>query len=162
MTPKPEEVVVIKMNPQRVETWRYPGIIINQSPHSCLIEAFFNLDQISFHGLTLRRNDRSIERFYDDRWYNIFEIHDREDDNLKAWYCNVAGPAEFTPNQVAYIDLALDLLVFPDGNYLILDQDEFDELALGPNVRRNAIQALEELVEMAQKGTIPQRILNGK
>jgi len=162
MTPKPEEVVVIKMNPQRVETWRYTGVIINQSPHSRLIEAFFNLDQISFHGLTLRRNDRSIERFYDDRWYNIFEIHAREDDNLKAWYANVAVPAEFTPNQVAYIDLALDLLVFPDGKYLILDQDEFEELRLNPEMRGNALQALEELVEMAQKGTIPQRLLNGK
>ena len=42
---------------------------------------------------TLRRGDRFIETYYTDRWYNIFEIHAREDDRLKGWYCNIAKPA---------------------------------------------------------------------
>ena len=42
-----------------------------------------------------------MECFYNDRWYNILEIHDRDDDRLKAWYCNVTLPAEFTPGRIA-------------------------------------------------------------
>lgn len=155
MTPGLDKVVVIKMNTSREEVWRYDGRIIDQNPHSLLIEAFFNIDNRAFHGVTLKRNDRSIERFYDNRWYNIFEIHARENDRLKAWYCNVTRPAEFSPGRIVYVDLALDVLVYPDGEYLILDRDEFEDLALDTGTRQNALAALEELVEMAEKKTIP-------
>ena len=31
-------------------------------------------------------------------------------------------------SQIRYVDLALDLLVFPDGRQLVLDEDEFEAL----------------------------------
>lgn len=145
MNANADRVVVIKMNTDRKETWRYQGHIINRSPHSLLIEAFFNIDSISFHGITLQRNDR---------WYNIFEIHDRRDDRLKAWYCNVTRPAEFSPGKVTYVDLALDVLVYPDGEYLVLDENEFQELTLEPKTRDKAREGLRELITLAQSGGI--------
>jgi predicted RNA-binding protein associated with RNAse of E/G family len=41
--------------------------------------------------------------------------------------------------------LALDLLVYPDGGQLVLDEDEFIALPLSPAVRTAARQALAEL-----------------
>jgi len=147
-----DKVIIIKMNTDRKETWRYEGRIIDRDTHRLLIEAFFNIDEISFQGITLRRNDRSIECFYDDRWYNVFEIHDREDDRLKAWYCNVTTPAEFSPGRVTYIDLALDVLVYPNGEYLILDEDEFQKLTLDSRSRIMAHRALNKIIQIVESG----------
>jgi len=144
-------VNIIKMNTQREEVWRYPGRVIAKDIHSVLVEAFFNIDDRPFHGITLRTNDRSIERYYSNRWYNVFEIHDRDDDRLKAWYCNVTSPAEFSPGKITYIDLALDILVYPNGDYLILDEDEFESLDLDEYSQQKALQALDTLKTIVEE-----------
>src|SRR5512133_943253 len=89
---EPENVIVIKQNLERKETWRYSGKVLERTPDSILIEAFFNRPDKPFHGVLLAEGDRFVERYYTDRWYNIFEIHDRNTDQLKAWYCNVTYP----------------------------------------------------------------------
>jgi uncharacterized protein len=139
------EVVVIKLDLDRRETWRYTGELLRRWPNAVLLEARFNRDDLLFHGIVLGRGDRFIEIFYADRWYNIFEIHDREDDHLKAWYCNICLPAELKEGQVAYVDLALDLLVFPDGRQIILDEDEFSDLPIEACKRDQALAALKDL-----------------
>lgn len=144
------EIVIIKMNTQRKETWRYPATILSQDQNSILIEAFFNRADLPFHGITMRENDRFIERYFTDRWYNIFQIHDRDDNQLKGWYCNVTTPAELQPGKISYIDLALDLLIYPSGDYLVLDEDEFEDLHLNQCERQNALIALNSLIEIAK------------
>jgi protein associated with RNAse G/E len=144
----PEEVIVIKQNPAREETWRYSGKVLERTENSILIEAFFNRPDKPFHGVLLAEGDRFVERYYSDRWYNIFEIHDRKTDQLKAWYCNVTYPAIMQDGIVIYIDLALDLLVYADGRHLVLDEDEFLELKLGEADERKAREALKELQEL--------------
>jgi predicted RNA-binding protein associated with RNAse of E/G family len=93
----------------------------------------------------LKRNDRFVETFYSDRWYNIFEIYDREDGKFKGWYCNVGFPALLEVGTVSYIDLALDLWVARDGTQTVLDEDEFLALPIDVMTRTQAISALEEL-----------------
>jgi len=138
-------VDVIKLDIAQRETWRYEGLVLRRSPESILVEARFNRDDILFHGIKLGRNDRFVEVYYTDRWYNIFEIHDRDDDHLKGWYCNVSRPAEISDSRVSYVDLALDLLVFPDGRHLVLDEDEFAVLPVDEAVREQAWAALSAL-----------------
>lgn len=158
MNTEANKVTVIKLNTQREETWRYQGRILARDAHSILIEAFFNRDDLDFHDITLREKDRFLERYYDNRWYNIFEIHDREDDHLKAWYCNVTTPAEFSSGKIAYIDLALDLLVYPDGHFLVLDEAEFEDLNITDESRNNARLALETLINLATSGKLHQAL----
>jgi uncharacterized protein len=140
-----ETVMIIKLDPARQETWRYSGKILHRWPDAALIEARFNRSDLSFHGITFRQGDRFVEMYYANHWYNIFEIHDLDDDRIKGWYCNVCRPAEFQEDQIAYVDLALDLLIFPDGRQLILDEDEFEGLKLDEALRVQAWTALEEL-----------------
>ena len=146
-----QAVIVVKLNLQREETWRYEGRILKKDDKGLLVEAFFNREDLPFHGITLKQNDRFVERYFSGRWYNIFEIHDREDDHLKGWYCNVTRPPEFSPGKIAYVDLALDLLVYPDGEFLILDEQEFSELPLGPASRQKARQGLVDLIELVNE-----------
>jgi protein associated with RNAse G/E len=145
------EVIVIKLDSQGEEVWRYTGKVLAKSDHSVLIEARFNHSDVDVHGIVLRKNDRFLERYYDDRWYNIYEARDRDDDHLKGWYCNVTRPARFEENTIAYVDLALDLLAFPDGRFLILDEDEFEALGLDTDTRRHALAGLDGLIEIARE-----------
>jgi hypothetical protein len=139
---------VIKRNVEGAETWRYPARVLRRKPGAVLVEAYFNRPDTPFHGILLGQGDRFIEAYYSDRWYNLFEIHDRLDDSLKGWYCNVTFPAEIAKHTIAYIDLALDLLVYPDGRQLVLDEDEFAELAITPEVHRRAVEALSALQDL--------------
>jgi predicted RNA-binding protein associated with RNAse of E/G family len=139
------DVVVIKRNIDGQETWRYDGRILERGQNWLLLEAFFNRQDTPFHGIVLARGDRFLETYYSDRWYNIFEIHDRLSGDLKGWYCNVTRPALFEETQVSYIDLALDLLVYPDQTQLVLDEDEFAQLPIDESTRQKALAALQEL-----------------
>jgi hypothetical protein len=143
--PQGSNLTVIKQNIQGQETWRYHGRLISADDHSITLEAFFDREDISLHGLPLKKGDRFVETYYTDRWYNIFEIHAREDDRVRGWYCNIAWPARIEGDTISYIDLALDLLVFPDGRQLVLDEDEFTALELSDELRSQAHQALTEL-----------------
>jgi predicted RNA-binding protein associated with RNAse of E/G family len=149
-----QSVTVIKLNPQGKETWRYNGRILEQEQHRILIEAYFNRSDMYFHGIHLRQNDRFIECYYDNRWYNIFEIYDHEDEQLKGWYCNITEPAIFDPGIIKYVDLALDILIYPNGAYLILDEDEFAALDISKGTRQNARNALNTLVQIIQNGEL--------
>lgn len=140
-----EELLVVKQNIKGEETWRYTARVVARQDGAVLVEANFDRDDRLFFDLPLRRGDRFLEAYYSCCWYNIFEIHDRDDDTLKGWYCNVARPAVFSDETVSYVDLALDLLVFPDGRQLVLDEDEFAALELDEDTRRQARAGLEEL-----------------
>jgi hypothetical protein len=50
-----------------------------------------------------------------------------------------------TDATLAYDDLALDLLVYPDGRQLVLDEDEFQGITISTEERRCALKALREL-----------------
>ncbi len=145
-------LAIIKLNTSHKETWRYDGRVLEQDDHSVLVEARFNRSDFLFHDILLRENDRFVERYYADRWYNIFAIHDKDDDRIKGWYCNVTYPAVIDNQKVSYVDLALDLLAYPDGHYLILDEDEFAQLNLDPETSEKARQALDQLIELANNG----------
>ncbi len=138
-------ITVIKRNFEGSETWRYQGEVLDQDDHRIVLEAYFDREDSVFHGMPLCKGDRFIETYYTDRWYNIFEIHARQDDHLRGWYCNIGFPAEIEGDFLSYIDLALDLLVFPDRRQVILDEEEFNQLPLSPEIRTQARQALENL-----------------
>lgn len=143
--PRLMDITVQKRNLAGDVVWQYEGRVLKREANYVILEAFFNRDDLPFMGVVLKRNDRFVETFYSDRWYNVFEIHDRDDDSFKGWYCNVGFPAEMEKDSVSYIDLALDLWVAADGVQTVLDEDEFQELSIDELTHAQATSALEEL-----------------
>lgn len=143
-----DDITVIKLDIQGKESWRYQGKLIDKRPHGMVIEAFFDRDDTRVGKMVFRNGDRFVEYYYDNRWFNIYEVFDRESNLRKGWYCNISLPAEFTDHAIIFHDLALDLIVYPDGSQTILDQEEFDSLPLARELRKKAIEGLEELREM--------------
>jgi len=141
-------IVVIKKNPKLEEVWRYEGKIVSKQKNEIKIEARFNRDDLPYYGIVLKRNDIFLETFFSDKWYNIFEIYDRDDHQLKGRYCNVCHPAVFDHNTITYIDLAIDLFVLTDGTQFVLDLDEFEDLNLDNQTKKEALKALEQLKKL--------------
>ena len=140
-------ITVSKRNEKGEETWRYQGKLLEQGKDYLLLEAFFDRTDTKIEEMLLAKGDRFVETYYTDRWYNIFEIHDRGNDQLRGWYCNIGCPAEINRDTLSYVDLALDLLVFPDGHQIVLDEEDFAKLDISAEIRRKACTALAELQE---------------
>jgi uncharacterized protein len=145
-------ITVIKRDPAGREVIRYAGTLLEKDAGSICLEARFNRPDMPFMGTTLKHGDRFVETYFFDRWFNLFEIHDRDDDALKGWYCNVGKPAVFESEDcLAYVDLALDVWMTPQGRQTVLDEDEFAALTLDASTRRKARQALAELQAYLEK-----------
>lgn len=67
-------------------------------------------------------NEPAIIFFYKNSWFNIIA-------QLKShglfYYCNIATPYVIDENIIKYIDYDLDLRVFPDGGFRVLDRNEY-------------------------------------
>ena len=138
-------IKVQKKNPSGKVVYEYDGDLLRRDENSVTIEALFTRDDMPFMDVIFKKNDRFVEYYYSNRWYNIFEIHDRDDDILKGWYCNIGMPALIEDGVVSYVDLALDLWVSVNGNQTVLDEDEFENLVLSDELRAGALKGLEEL-----------------
>ena len=136
---------VLKKNINDEVTWQYEGVVLSCDENAITLEALFNRDDLPFMDIVLKRNDRFVETFYSDRWYNIFEIYDRDDDHFKGSYCNIGKPAIIEDDIVSYVDLALDLWVSADGTQTVLDEDELEELNLDNELKQKVYDGLKEL-----------------
>ena len=73
-------------------------------------------------GRSYKTKEPAILFFYKKRWFNVIA-------QLKKYglfyYCNIATPYLIENNVIKYIDYDLDLRVFPDGGFKILDRGEY-------------------------------------
>ncbi len=143
-----EPIRVLKQDLKGQVTWQYEGRILEVLSDGVVLEAFFNRPDMPFQGVVFKENDRFVETYYTDRWYNVYEIHDRDDGKFKGWYCNVSKPAVLGQGTLSYVDLALDLWVSTDGKQVVLDREEFDALGLNPGDRSNALAAMDQLQKL--------------
>ena len=136
--------------------YEYEGDEIRRDANSIVIEARFTREDMPYMGIVLKKDDRFVEYYYTDRWYNIFAIYDRDDGALKGWYCNIGKPAVIEDGVVSYVDLALDLWVSTDGTQTVLDEDEFEALELTDDLRERALTGLSQLKELFLNDKPPQ------
>jgi protein associated with RNAse G/E len=136
-------VHVRKLRPDGSQAFAWDGVVLRCDESGIVLRAQFNVDLVDLGFTTFRRGDEFIEFYYWDRWYNVFQVSS-PDGTLKGWYANVGLPAELrtAAGELVYVDLELDVWAQPDGEFIVLDQDEFDTL-LTEHV---------ELVEAAERG----------
>ncbi len=117
------------------------------------------MDEVShpFLGI-IRRGTISFEYYWLDRWYNVFRFHD-PDGKLRNFYCNVNMLPNFENGFLDYIDLDVDILVWKDFSYQILDMNEFEENAqifsYPDYLREKVCSSLSELTFLIENKTFP-------
>lgn len=92
----------------------------------------------------------AIVYFPHDEWYNVICMIRK---NGVHYYCNIASPTLYDGQAIKYIDYDLDLKVYPDEGYKILDVEEYKQHAKAMNygVDLDLIlhHQLDTLIEMA-------------
>lgn len=61
--------------------------------------------------------------FYKNKWFNVISQFKK---NGIYYYCNIASPFVIEDFTIKYIDYDLDLRVFPDGTFRVLDKGEYE------------------------------------
>jgi protein associated with RNAse G/E len=157
------QLVVQKLLYDGTKQYRWSGQVLAQDERCLVFGAAFQYESRDLGYVVFERGDVFYEFYYFDRWYNVFQIYSKSGE-LKGWYCNITAPARVEDGELQFVDLALDLFVYPDRRYLVLDQEEFDDLAV--NTYRSsdvaaAKVALAELIELARDGRLPGRPFDG-
>lgn len=148
-------LTVYKQDHHGEVVFRYDGTEIVRTDTLVVLEAFFGRDLHPTEYHTFKRGDRMLEWFYTNRWYNIFELHHCDTDALEGWYCNITRPATVDESGVYADDLAIDVMVYPDGRTLILDMDDFEALSLDAETKTAAETWLQHLLAHVEQRLAP-------
>lgn len=150
-------VHVRKLRPDGSQAYAWDGVVLRCDATSIVLRASFNVDVVELGFTTFRRGDEFIEFYFFDRWYNVFQVS-APDGTLKGWYANVGLPAELRPetHELIYVDLALDVWAQPNGEHVVLDQDEFDVLLVEyPELMQAAEKGRDTLLALAEARRLP-------
>lgn len=104
----------------------------------------------------------AILLFYKDEWFNI--IAQMKQKGL-YYYCNMASPYIIDDGLIKYIDYDLDLRVFPNGAFKILDRNEYNyhkrQMHYGKDLERIIEYELTKLINMKKKeeGVFDKRVI---
>jgi len=118
-------------------------VIIAASNKTLVIEA---------DGRIWKTTEPAISYFFNDLWFNVIAI-------LRAdgihFYCNASSPCLYEEGALKYIDYDLDLKVFPNYRYKILDEYEFNkhrrEMDYPEDVQKIVRSQLQTLINMVNK-----------
>lgn len=106
----------------------------------------------------IRRGTVSYEYYWLDRWYNVFRFHE-PDGEFRNYYCNINIPPRFQDGILDYVDLDIDVLVWPDGSFKILDRDEFEvnsiKFQYPAELREASERALNEVLHLIETSQFP-------
>ena len=115
-----------------------------------LIEAVgvFDLD-VEHPGLgSISRGTVSHEYYWPERWYNVFRFHE-PDGRFRNYYCNISMPPTFEDGVLDYVDLDIDVVVWEDLRYDVLDRDDFErnssKYGYSPELIQKVHDSLDEL-----------------
>ena len=111
----------------------------------------------------IRRGTISYEFYWLDRWFNIFRFH-QPDGSLRNFYCNINMPPILENDVLNYVDLDLDILVWKDSSFEILDQEEFLVNAsiyqYSDEIKFNVETGVLEVLELLNKREFPFNFLS--
>ena len=115
--------------------------------------------------VVMDRGYRAVWFLFKDRPYDVGRFY-RPDGTWTGYYADVLEPVRWAGSDPTTLepitDLFLDLWIAPDGRYLILDEDEFEEAisrgSLTPEQIDHARRVLQELTEATARGAFPPEV----
>lgn len=158
-------VMVAKLAPNGHETTRYSGTVVRQEePEQWVeIEARWTNRPVAVGGLRFEPGAILREAFSPHLPFNAFTVFDPSG-NLRGWYANVTYPAKLDADQepplLVWHDLYLDVVAFPDGSFMLLDEDELADSGLAvrdPSLHSCIVDATGDILLRFQEGRPPFR-----
>ena len=114
----------------KIECYKHNGYLDRRSDEATVIHVdkemlvvANNHTKLTEHdGKSHTTNEPAVLFFYKNKWFNIIGQLKK---NGLFYYCNIATPFIIDGRTIKYIDYDLDLRVFPDGGFRVLDRNEY-------------------------------------
>jgi len=152
------QMTITKLDPDGKPVLSYPGEVGRHDDELITARCVWTgTEPWDLGAFSLEPGDVFLEHYYPGEWFNVFEIHEASG-ALKGWYCNLTRPVEVSRDEIRWWDLALDLLVLPDGEQILLDEDEFEALCPSAALRVRVENALRTLRRWLREGHPPFRL----
>ncbi len=98
-------------------------VFVLEDSDECLVVGNSRTKITEKDGRSHMTNEPAVLFFYKDHWFNV--IGQMKKFGL-FYYCNIATPYIIDGKSIKYIDYDLDLRVFPDGGFKVLDRNEYN------------------------------------
>lgn len=134
---------------------RYDSVVVE---YSCMLLKAQNQNVVLFHiiqdsftmianqtKLTIPKGSYTIAYYWKDRPYNLYIWRDNKGKYLGSYF-NIVKNTYMTDKLVSFEDLIIDIMVLPNGDYFILDEDELPE-SLDQFENGSVLQALNSLTD---------------
>lgn len=151
------DVSIVKFSPMGRPPVRYAGCGFESPGGWVAARAEWVHGDMDLGYLTFLNGDYLDEYFALERPYNAFALY-REHGEFVGWYCNVTHPTTVIGSEIQWHDLYVDVIVYPDGRTLVLDEDELDASGLeatNPELHARILAGRDELLEMAARRAYP-------
>lgn len=102
-------------------------------------------------GRTWYTREPAVCYYYTEYWFNVLCMLRKDG---VYFYCNISSPFVYDQKAIKYIDYDLDVKVFPDFTYKILDEDEYrkhkSEMDYPEEIQSIIYQQLDILIDMIE------------
>ncbi|QBQ07402.1 hypothetical protein SGLAD_v1c02030 [Spiroplasma gladiatoris] len=142
---KPGDKLLIhayKHNGNLYRSWDSGVVLESNSEGLVVINKDVLITEIS--GRKWKTNEPAIWFFFKESWYNIICMFKETGIN---YYCNLSSPYIVESNTIKYIDYDLDIKVFNDGSFKILDLKEFNRNRINFNYSRTIVETVWEHID---------------
>ncbi|WP_425380141.1 DUF402 domain-containing protein [Spiroplasma endosymbiont of Stenodema calcarata] len=126
-----------KHNGSVYRSWESAIILLLEEDYIVLVNEDVTVTELN--GRKWKTNEPAIWIFNRKNWSNIICMFKESGIN---YYCNIASPFIMEQNTIKYIDYDLDIKVFADGSYKILDLKEFNRNRITWKYSRDIINAI--------------------
>ncbi|RIK46179.1 MAG: DUF402 domain-containing protein [Chloroflexi bacterium] len=148
---------IIKRRPDGSEAARYQGVRLEAQAGWQAARAVWGYRTLDAGYMVFEHGDELDEFFSLERGYNVFALY-RGGRDLVGWYCNVTLPTVVEGDTIIWHDLYIDIIRYPNGQWLLLDMDELMESDLesrDPARYAAILEARDELLELMRAGAYP-------
>lgn len=117
------EIHSYKHNKSLHRIWKNVIVLNKNENDNTLIVGNDKAMVIESNGRYWKTKEPAICYFFKDYWFNVICMIKK--DGI-YYYCNLSSPYLYDGEAIKYIDYDLDLKFFPNGDYIVLDNDEFE------------------------------------
>lgn len=140
------EIISYKHDGVLHRVWQYAFVLRQTSDMIVVVNDHTSV--IDGDGRRWKTKEPAICYFYKKYWFNIVCMLRN---NAIYYYCNLSSPYVLDSEGVKYVDYDLDVKVFPSGDKIILDRDEFEFNQIDYNYSKDIINIVENELQVLLK-----------
>ncbi len=116
-----------KKNGWLYRVWEFPIVVEENDRYVCLSKKSTNVitsEKNTERNFRSKSDKDTFWFFFKDKWFNILVTINN--DKTLSFYINLASPYIYEEEAIKYIDFDLDIKIYPNCEYKLLDENEFE------------------------------------